>query len=54
MFVGFMPLYIFIMLMSALVFYFVNRSHSKFKFDLNNGKLFSILLWPWARILAQA
>jgi hypothetical protein len=51
--------------MSALVFYLANRSCSKFKFELEPKefeflkvwimeKLFSISLWPWAGILAEA
>jgi hypothetical protein len=51
--------------MSALVFYFANRSHLKFKFeskefkflkDLINGKaiFYFPLIWPWFRILAEA
>jgi hypothetical protein len=49
----------------CFIFYFVNRSHSKFKIefeskefkflkDLNIGKLFSISFCPWAEILAEA
>jgi hypothetical protein len=37
MFVSVMPLHILFVLMSALVFYFASRNHSKFKFDLNSN-----------------
>jgi hypothetical protein len=32
-----MLLHILFVLMSAFVFYFMSRNHSKFKFDLNSG-----------------